>query len=346
MKMAYQRKLDLQNGKIDLTHGSGGRAMVQLIHELFADAFGNEWLAQGNDQAILPPTQGRLAIATDSHVISPLFFPGGNIGSLAVHGTVNDLAMGGAIPQYLSVGFILEEGLPLSQLAEIVRSMGEAAKAVGIAIVTGDTKVVEKGKGDGIFISTTGVGYVPDGVNLSGDQAQVGDVILVSGTMGDHGMAIMSQRQNLGFESNICSDSASLHELSAALVKHVPSLRLMRDPTRGGLATTLNEIAHQSAVGMSLSESAIPVNPSVRAACELLGLDPLYMANEGKLIAICSAEDADIALNTLQSHPLGKNAAVIGTVVEDPHQFVRVSTDFGGERLLDWLSGDMLPRIC
>ncbi|WP_287877369.1 hydrogenase expression/formation protein HypE [Aquitalea sp.] len=346
MSKPYTRPLDLKHGLVNLTHGSGGRAMAQLVSELFAAEFANDWLAQGNDQAILPPPGGRIAIATDSHVISPLFFPGGDIGSLAVHGTVNDLAMGGATPLYLSAGFILEEGLPLADLARIVRSMAAAARAAGVAIVTGDTKVVERGKGDGVFISTTGVGVVADEVKLSGDQARPGDVILLSGTLGDHGMAVMSQREGLGFASPILSDSAALHTLAAALLAASPGLRLMRDPTRGGLATTLNEIAQQSGVGMRLQESAIPVQASVRAACEFLGLDPLYIANEGKLVAICPAAEAAAALAALQAHPLGQQAAIIGEVVADAHQFVRVQTDFGGERLLDWLSGEMLPRIC
>jgi hydrogenase expression/formation protein HypE len=346
MSKPYTRPLDLKHGLVNLTHGSGGRAMAQLVSELFAAEFANDWLAQGNDQAILPPPGGRIAIATDSHVISPLFFPGGDIGSLAVHGTVNDLAMGGATPLYLSAGFILEEGLPLADLARIVRSMAAAARKAGVAIVTGDTKVVERGKGDGVFISTTGVGVVADGVNLSGDQARPGDVVLLSGTLGDHGMAVMSQREGLGFASPILSDSAALHTLAAALMAASPGLRLMRDPTRGGLATTLNEIAQQSGVGMRLQESAIPVQASVRAACEFLGLDPLYIANEGKLVAICPAAEANAALAALHAHPLGQQAAIIGEVVADSHQFVRVQTDFGGERLLDWLSGEMLPRIC
>ena len=340
------RKLDLAHGRIDMTHGSGGRAMAQLVDELFAPAFRNDYLAQGNDQAIVPPPGGRLAIATDSHVISPLFFPGGDIGSLAVHGTVNDLAMGGATPLYLSAGFILEEGLPLADLKRIVDSMAAAARDAGVRIVTGDTKVVERGHGDGVYISTTGIGVVADGVQLCGSQARPGDAILVSGTLGEHGMAVMSQRDNLGFASPIVSDSAALHTLAAALMAVSPGLRLMRDPTRGGLATTLNEIARQSGVGMQLQEDAIPLQPAVRAACEFLGLDPLYVANEGKLIAVCPAAEADAALAALRAHPLGRHAANIGQVVADPHHFVRVRTPFGGERLLDWLAGEMLPRIC
>lgn len=320
--------------------------MAELIGQLFAAAFDNSYLAQGNDQAILPPIGGRIALATDSHVIAPLFFPGGDIGSLAVHGTVNDLAMGGAHPLYLTAGFILEEGLALADLARIVESMAQAARTAGVAIVTGDTKVVERGKGDGLFISTTGLGVVPDGLHLSGANARPGDVILVSGTLGDHGMAVMSQRMSLGFASGIVSDSAALHTLAADLIAACPSLRLMRDPTRGGLATTLNEIAAQSGVGMQLQEDALPVQREVRAACELLGLDPLYVANEGKLVAICAPQDAEAALAALRAHPLGREAAIVGEVLADEQHFVRVKTAFGGERLLDWLSGEMLPRIC
>lgn len=346
IKPGYTRPLDLKHGRVDMTHGSGGRAMAQLIHELFAAEFGNEWLAQGNDQAIVPPPGGRLAVATDGHVVSPLFFPGGDIGSLAVHGTVNDLAMGGAVPLYLTVGFILEEGLPLADLARIVRSLAHAAREAGVAVITGDTKVVEQGKGDGVFITTTGIGVVPDGVNLSGHLAQPGDAVLVSGMLGDHGVAILSQREGLAFAADVVSDSAALHTLAAQLIAACPSLRLMRDPTRGGLATTLNEIAVQSGVGIRLDEAAIPVRPVVRAACEFLGLDPLYCANEGKLTAICAAADAPALLAALRAHPLGQDAAIIGEVIADPRCFVRARTPFGGERLVDWLNGEMLPRIC
>ena len=302
IKPGYTRPLDLKHGRVDMTHGSGGRAMAQLIHELFAAEFGNEWLAQGNDQAIVPPPAGRLAVATDGHVVSPLFFPGGDIGSLAVHGTVNDLAMGGATPLYLTVGFILEEGLALADLARIVRSLAHAAREAGVAVITGDTKVVEQGKGDGVFITTTGIGVVPDGVNLSGHLAQPGDAVLVSGMLGDHGVAILSQREGLAFAADVVSDSAALHTLAARLIAACPSLRLMRDPTRGGLATTLNEIAVQSGVGIRLDEAAIPVRPVVRAACEFLGLDPLYVANEGKLVAICAAADAEKLLAVMRAH--------------------------------------------
>lgn len=346
IKRDYVRPVDFKHGRVDLTHGSGGRAMAQLIEELFARAFDNEYLAQGNDGALLPPPGGRLVMATDSHVITPLFFPGGDIGALAVHGTINDVAVSGATPLYLSAGFILEEGFPLADLKRIVESMAAAAREAGVPIVTGDTKVVEQGKGDGVFITTTGVGVVPEGRNLSGANARPGDVVLVSGTLGDHGVAIMSLRENLSFETTIESDSAALHGLTAAMLQAVPGIRTLRDPTRGGLATTLNEIARQSGVGMMLREADIPVRPEVDAACEFLGLDPLYVANEGKLIAICAPEDADTLLAAMRAHPLGANAAIIGTVHEDDHHFVQMETAFGGRRVVDWLTGEQLPRIC
>jgi hydrogenase expression/formation protein HypE len=338
--------LNLRDGVVDMTHGSGGRAMAQLIEEMFVKHFDNEMLRQANDQAAFQVPAGRMVISTDGHVISPLFFPGGDIGSLAVHGTVNDVAMSGARPLYLSAGFILEEGFPLADLERIVESMGQAASDAGVPVVTGDTKVVERGKGDGVFITTTGVGVVPGGVNISGDLARPGDAILVNGTMGDHGVAIMSSRENLEFETSIESDSAALHTLIADMVAAVPGIHCLRDPTRGGLATTLNELAHQSGVGMRLQESAIPVQPAVKAACELLGLDPLYVANEGKLICVCPQEDAAKLLEVMQAHPLGKESAIIGKVVEDRHGFVQMETSFGGSRMVDWLVGEQLPRIC
>jgi hydrogenase expression/formation protein HypE len=346
IKRDYVRPVDFKHGRIDMTHGSGGRAMAQLIEELFARAFDNEFLAQGNDGALLPPPGGRLVMATDSHVITPLFFAGGDIGSLAVHGTINDVAVSGARPLYLSAGFILEEGFPLADLKRIVESMAAAARAAGVPIVTGDTKVVEQGKGDGVFITTTGVGVVPEGLDLSGANARPGDLILISGTIGDHGVAIMSQRENLSFETTIQSDSAALHTLTAAMLEAVPAIRCLRDPTRGGLATTLNEIARQSGVGMMLREADIPVRPEVDAACEFLGLDPLYVANEGKLVAICPPEHAAALLAVMRAHPLGGVAAIIGSVHADEHHFVQMETAFGGRRVVDWLTGEQLPRIC
>jgi hydrogenase expression/formation protein HypE len=346
VKRGYVRSLDFKHGRVDLSHGSGGRAMAQLIDELFVEAFDNDWLRQMNDQACFAVASGRMVMTTDSHVVSPLFFPGGDIGCLSVHGTVNDVAMSGARPLYLSASFILEEGFPFADLRRIVISMAEAARQAGVAIVTGDTKVVEQGKGDGVFITTTGVGAVADGIDISGDRARPGDKVLVSGTLGDHGVAIMSFRENLGFETGIRSDTAALHGLVARMLEAVKDIHCLRDPTRGGLATTLNEFARQSGVGIRLQEKAIPVKREVAAACELLGLDPLYVANEGKLVAICAADDAQRLLAAMRSHPLGADAAIVGEVVEDPHHFVQMRTAFGGSRVVDWLSGEQLPRIC
>lgn len=343
----HQRRLDLKNGCVDLSHGAGGRAMAQLIAGLFHEAFGNEWLARGNDQSAFDVATGRMVMTTDGYVVSPLFFPGGNIGSLAVHGTVNDIAMAGARPLYLSASFIIEEGFRFSDLKRIADSMGEAAREAGVAIITGDTKVVERGKADGVFISTAGVGVLPDGLDLSADKARPGDRVLLSGSLGDHGVAIMSKRQNLTFDTEIVSDSAALHGLVAAMVAAGgQGLRLMRDPTRGGLAATMNEIAQQSNLGFRLQEDAIPVKPAVAAACELLGLDPLHVANEGKLVAVVAPEQADTVLAAMKAHPLGRDAAQIGEAVADDHRFVQIATSFGGGRIVDWLSGEQLPRIC
>ncbi len=343
----YARPLDIRNGQVDISHGSGGRAMAQLIEELFSTAFTNEYLAQGNDGAILPAlTEGRMVMTTDAHVVSPLFFPGGDIGCLSVHGTVNDLAVMGAHPLWLAASFILEEGFPLIDLQRIVNSMAQAAQNAGVSIVTGDTKVVQRGKGDGVFITTTGVGVVSDGIKLSGNRAQPGDAILLSGTIGDHGIAVMSRRENLAFDTPIESDTAALHGLVADMLASGANIHVMRDPTRGGLATTLNEIAYQSNVGMLLDEVSIPVNPAVSAACEFLGFDPLYVANEGKLVAICAESGASRLLATMRAHPLGRNSALIGIVQNDPHCFVQMKTRLGGYRVVDWLSGEQLPRIC
>jgi hydrogenase expression/formation protein HypE len=346
VKPGYIRPLDLKHGRVDLSHGGGGRAMAQLVEQLFVAAFDNEWLAQRNDQAAFAPPPGRMVISTDSHVVSPLFFPGGDIGNLSVHGTINDVAMAGAQPLYLAAGFIIEEGFPLADLKRIVDSMAQASNEAGVPIVTGDTKVVEQGKGDGLFITTTGVGIVPDGVQISGDRARPGDQILLSGTIGDHGMAIMSKRESLSFASDLVSDTAALHGLVATMVDAAPDIHCLRDPTRGGLATTLNEIAAQSGTGMMLDEATIPVLAQVEAACEFLGLDALYVANEGKLVAICAPDDAERLLAVMRAHPLGARAAQIGTVIDDPHHFVQMRTRFGGRRMVDWLSGDQLPRIC
>jgi hydrogenase expression/formation protein HypE len=344
----YRRKLDIAHGRVDMSHGAGGRAMNDLIDGIFRPAFANEWLDQGNDQALFrTPAGERMVMTTDAYVVSPLFFPGGDIGSLAVHGTINDVAMAGARPLHLSASFIIEEGFPFRDLKRIADSMGAAAAAAEVPIVTGDTKVVERGKGDGVFISTTGIGAVPDGTMLSGDQAAPGDVVLISGSVGDHGVAIMSSRANLEFETTILSDSAALHGLVAEMLSAAgPHLKLLRDPTRGGLAATLNELAQQSGVGFRIDERSIPVKPEVAAACELLGLDPLFVANEGKLVAVVALEGADALLAAMRAQRLGREAAIIGTVVEDDERFVEMTTSFGGGRIVDWLSGEQLPRIC
>jgi hydrogenase expression/formation protein HypE len=346
MNAQYSRPLDVKHGHVDLSHGSGGRAMAQLIEQLFARELTNDFLAQGDDGARLADPRGRLVMATDAHVVSPLFFPGGDIGCLSVHGTINDVAVMGAKPLYLAASFILEEGYPLAELARIVASMARAARAARVPVVTGDTKVVERGKADGVFITTTGVGVLREGIDCSGARARPGDAILLSGSIGEHGMAIMSLRENLAFDAPIVSDTAALHELIGALLDAVPQLRTMRDPTRGGVATTLNEIARQSGVGMLIDEAAIRVQPPVEAACELLGLDPLYVANEGKLIVICPPEYVDAALTALHAHPLGRAASLIGYVHADARHFVQMQTRLGGRRIVDWLSGEQLPRIC
>lgn len=345
-KKHYQRPLNFKTGKVEMNFGAGGKASAQLIADLFAKNFSNKFLDQGDDGARLPQPKGELVMATDSHVVSPIFFAGGDIGGLSIHGTVNDVSVCGAKPLYISCGFILEEGFPLSDLKRIVESMASAAKEAGVQIVTGDTKVVERGKADGIYINTCGVGVLPEGVRLSGANCRPGDVIAISGDIGDHGVAVMSQRVNLGFETGVVSDSASLNRLTEKLVAGIPSLRCMRDPTRGGLGTTLNEIAKQSSVGMVLEEDKIPVKESVEAACEFLGLDPLYVANEGKVIAICAPEDAEKMLKIMRDDPLGQNAQLIGRCIEDENHFVQMETGFGGVRMVDWLTGEQLPRIC
>ena len=345
-KKHYQRPLNFKTGKVEMNFGAGGKASAQLIADLFAKNFSNEFLDQGDDGARLPQPKGELIMATDSHVVSPIFFAGGDIGGLSIHGTVNDVAVCGATPLYISCGFILEEGFPLSDLKRIVESMAAAATKAGGENGNGSAKVVERGKADGIYINTCGVGVLPKGIRLSGANCRPGDVIAISGDIGDHGVAVMSQRVNLGFETGVVSDSASLNRLTEKLVAEIPSLRCMRDPTRGGLGTTLNEIAKQSSVGMVLEEDKIPVKESVEAACEFLGLDPLYVANEGKVIAICAPEDAERMLKIMRDDPLGKNAQIIGRCIEDENHFVQMETGFGGVRMVDWLTGEQLPRIC
>ena len=344
---ANKRKLDIRNGRIDLSHGAGGRAMAQLIEGIFHKAFDNDWLRAGNDQSAFPVPAGRMVMTTDGYVVSPLFFPGGNIGTLAVNGTINDIAMAGAVPLYLSASFIIEEGFPLADLDRIAASMGEASRSAGVPIITGDTKVVERGKADGVFISTAGVGTVPAGLDLRADAARPGDAVIVSGSIGDHGVAVMSKRENLEFDTDIVSDCAALHGLVAEMVaaggQHI---RLMRDPTRGGIAATLNEIASQSQLGFRIDEEAIPMKPEVAAACEFLGLDPLNVANEGKLVAVVAPEAVEAVLAAMRAHPLGAEASLIGHAVKDPNGFVQMETSFGGGRIVDWLSAEQLPRIC
>ena len=333
--------------QVVLGHGSGGSMTHNLVRNLFYAAFDNGPLLAGDDSAMLDwPEDGRLAVTTDSHIVSPLFFPGGDIGRLAVCGTVNDLAMVGAKPLGLTAGFILEEGLPMVKLQAVIESMRLAATEAGIRIVAGDTKVVERGKGDGVFINTSGIGWVPFGREISGRNAQAGDVVLLTGPIGDHGIAVLVARGGLALESDVLSDVAPLNLLVESLLSTVPDVHVLRDPTRGGVATALNEIARQSSVAIQLDEAAIPVNPSVESACELLGLDPLYVANEGKLVAVVAAEDAEAVLAAMRAHPLGVDAARIGAVTEDPHHFVQMATRFGGRRVVDWLTGEQLPRIC
>jgi hydrogenase expression/formation protein HypE len=330
-----------------LAHGGGGKLSKQLIDTLFLGAYGNELLAQLHDGAVLDMPAGRLAFSTDSYVIDPPFFPGGNIGSLAVHGTINDLAMCGARPIALSAGYILEEGFPMEDLWRVATSMRDAAAGAGVRIVTGDTKVVGRGKGDGVFINTTGIGIIPEGVVIAPARARTGDVVIVSGAIASHGIAIMSIREGLEFETAVESDSAALHTMVATLLDALGSdVHVLRDPTRGGVASALNEIAMSAEVGMHVDEAALPVLEEVRGACEILGLDPLYVANEGKLIAIVSEHAADRALATLRAHPLGRDAAAIGTVVAGHPGRVFQRSRIGGLRVVEMLSGEQLPRIC
>jgi hydrogenase expression/formation protein HypE len=341
--------------RIVLGHGSGGRLSAELLRDVFLPMFSNPILDRMDDQAVLEIGGSRLAFTTDSFVVQPLFFPGGDIGSLAVHGTVNDLAMGGARPLFLSVAFILEEGLPTETLRRIVASMTEASAAAGVSIVTGDTKVVERGKGDGVFINTTGIGIVPEGVSLSANQARPGDRVLLSGSIGDHGIAILARREGLEFDAEIVSDSAPLHEMVAAMLgvstqgAASGQIRCLRDPTRGGLSSSLNEIASQSGVSIQLEETAIPIRDEVKGACELLGFDPLYVANEGKLVAIVAPEAADAVLDAMRHDQRGADAQIIGTVggrIGAGRARVTLRTAFGSTRIVDLLAGDQLPRIC
>jgi hydrogenase expression/formation protein HypE len=336
----------MKNDKILLDHGSGGKIANQLIAEMMLPAFDNPFLAQGNDGAILNLPSGRLAFSTDSYVVDPIFFPGGNIGDLAVNGTVNDITMCGAVPKYLSAGFIIEEGFLIKDLEKIIFSMSLAAKKAGIYIVTGDTKVVPRGAADKIFINTAGIGVIADGVNISGNLARPGDQILLSGTIADHGVTILSQREGLSFDSPIKSDSAALNHMVHELIDAGIDIHVLRDPTRGGVGTTLNEIAAQSQIGIRISEEKIPVKKPVAGICALLGLDPLYVANEGKLLAFIKKDHAEKALLQMQKNPVGKDACNIGEVVSDHPGMVVMETPIGGERIVDMLTGEQLPRIC
>jgi hydrogenase expression/formation protein HypE len=330
-----------------LEHGSGGRLTAELIEEVFLPAFSNPLLAPLNDQAVFAVKGARMAFTTDSFVVKPLFFPGGDIGRLAINGTVNDLAMGGARPLYLSAAFILEAGFAVADLKRIVASMAEAAQLAGVSIVTGDTKVVEAGHGDGVYINTAGVGVVEHDQVIAVDQARPGDRVLVSGPIGDHGMAVLASREGLEFEAPIETDCAPLHDLVATmLAASQGGIRCLRDPTRGGLATTLNEIATGSSVGIALEETAVPVRPAVQALCELLGFDPLYVACEGRLVAIVDAAQADAVLDAMRAHPLGATAVEIGHMVAEQAAPVVLRTCVGGARIVDMLSGEQLPRIC
>jgi hydrogenase expression/formation protein HypE len=331
---------------VQMAHGAGGRLSQELTKRVFMPHLRNAFLDQLDDQAKFDVSSGRMAFSTDTYVVSPLFFPGGNIGELAVNGTVNDLAVGGAVPQYLSAGFVLEEGLPLAELEEIVRSMAESARKAGVMIVAGDTKVVQKGQCDRIFINTSGVGFVREGVDLSCRNLRPGDAVILSGTIGDHGMAVMTTREGLSFQSRISSDTAALNGMIHEVLDVVPGVHAMRDPTRGGVAATLNELAFSSSVGIELDETAIPVREEVRGASELLGIDPLTIANEGKVLIVVPAAEAEAALAVMRSHEYGRDAAIIGTVVAEHSGMVVMKTPFGSRRIVEMPLGEQLPRIC
>ncbi|WP_219413819.1 hydrogenase expression/formation protein HypE [Pseudonocardia nigra] len=343
---ARRRKAKIREERITMAHGAGGKATHTLIEALFLDAFRNPVLERLEDQAVFPAAGGRLALTTDSYVVSPLFFPGGDIGELAVNGTVNDLAMSGARPLHLSAGFILEEGFPVADLQRIVASMAAAAKAAGVTIVTGDTKVVQRGKADGCYINTAGVGVLERDVTLGADQARLGDAVLVSGPIGDHGVTIMLARGELDISSDITSDTAPLAGLVDALLTGTDGVRCLRDATRGGVATILNEAAAASEVAVVVDEAAVPMRAEVRGASEILGIDPLYVACEGRMVVVVDGTRAEAALAALQAHPLGAGAAIIGEVKADPPTLVLLRTEFGGTRIVDMLIGDPLPRIC
>jgi hydrogenase expression/formation protein HypE len=345
-----EKRAVLKDRHVTLSHGSGGKASRQLLDAVILPVLGNALLDGSSDSAVFPlngdTAAPRLAFTTDSYVVSPLFFPGGDIGKLAVHGTINDLAMAGATPLYLSLGLIVEEGLDMEVLRRVVASIGAAADEAGVPVVTGDTKVVNRGKADALFVNTAGIGLVASGLELAAAAVRAGDRVLLSGHIADHGMAILLAREALELESEIRSDSAPLHELVAALLAAAPGTRVLRDPTRGGVATALNEVAQASRLGIFLEEAAIPVRPDVRGACEILGIDPLHIANEGKLLAVVPPGESDAALAALRAHPLGADATIIGEVRAEAAGMVVARTGIGGSRVLDMLVGDALPRIC
>jgi len=336
----------MKTDKILLDHGSGGKISHQLTETMLLPAFDNPALAMLDDGAVLSVAPGRLAFSTDTYVVDPIFFPGGSIGDLAINGTVNDVAMCGATPLYLSVGMIIEEGFPMADLERVVAEMRKAAQIAGIAVVTGDTKVVPKGAADKIYINTAGIGTIKEGVDVSGANARPGDAVILSGTMADHGMTILTLRQGLAFESDLESDSAPLNHMVAAMLDSGCDIHVLRDPTRGGVGTTLNEIAGKSKVGIRIHEAKLPVRPAVAGVCELLGFDPLYVANEGKLLAFCPADQADTVLSIIKQSPYGKDACRIGEVIDDHPGRVFMKTHIGGERIVDMLTGEQLPRIC
>lgn len=351
MNAARDRVIVAPQGRVTLAHGSGGRAMRELIERILLPAFDNPLLAPLEDQARIPLAElasvgDHLAFTTDTYVVSPIEFPGGDIGKLAVCGTINDLAVSGARPRYLSCGLVLEEGFEMTTLTRVAQSMGRAAREAGVAIVTGDTKVVERGAADQLFINTAGIGVVPNGVNISAGRARPGDAVIVNGSLGDHGVAILLARNQLALEAEVTSDCQPLHGLVAAMLAVCPDLHCLRDATRGGLATVLNEFAVSSRVCIRIREAAIPVNEVVRGACEILGLDPLYLANEGKLVAIVPGAAAQTVLAAMRAHPAGRAAAIVGEVTPAPVGSVILSTAFGGDRIVDTLVGEQLPRIC
>ncbi len=336
---------NLRNDRILLSHGSGGKASHELIEEIFLPAFSNPFLDQLNDQAVMEADGSRLAYTTDSYVVDPIFFPGGDIGRLAVCGTVNDLAMSGAVPLYLSAGFIIEEGFLISELRAVVESMRQAAEEAGVKVVTGDTKVVNRGHADRLFINTSGIGFVGEGIDISGGNAKPGDKVIISGNIGDHGIAVLSRREGLEFDAPIMSDCAPLNSLVSDMLSVTQNIHCLRDPTRGGLATTLNELSEQSGVGVIIEESKLLIREPVKGACELLGYDPLYVANEGKLVAIVPAENASRMLTKMKENRYGRDAEIIGEVIAEPKR-VLLKTAIGGTRIVDMLAGELLPRIC